>query len=68
MILKFDDAQAQHARLLGALLACDNPDSQRARELRGMMRELERDVKTLEKQRVNEMAARRYMTEKGVAS
>lgn len=56
--VNLEHIQARHARLLAALLACDNPHSQRANELRNMMRELERDVKALEQQRVLEMAAR----------
>ena len=61
MTLNFENAQEQHARLLSTLLACDNPESQRARELRGMMRELERDMRTLEQRRVYEMAARLHL-------
>lgn len=52
------DIKAQHARLMAALLACDNPGSTRANELRGMVRELEKDMRLLEQARVLEMAAR----------
>lgn len=60
-----NEIKSQHARLLAALLACDNPDSDRARELRGMMRELERDMKSLEQTRIMEMAARLKAPEEG---
>ena len=62
-----DAIKDQHTRLLAALLACDNPDSDRARELRGMIRELERDMKSLEQIRILEMAARLKAPEEGKA-
>ena len=58
------DAKAYHELLTAALLA-SAPDTERARELRGMVLELESDVKpqagelTFEQRRVLEMAARR---------
>lgn len=66
--ISLDDLKAQQADLLAMLMSCDDPFSERARELRAMLRGLERGAKTpdkkmnpLEQRRAEEMAARLHL-------